>query len=125
MISRIGRRPSHTYSPQRSRHSSRTSTRGAGAPPGPAEHANAGVPGARAGPKMCCAVSHVRVSGETTTRSNAVNARPPDGRSARYARRLSACAMPLGVSRESHCENRRDGARGAARARARARKTDV
>ena len=76
-----------------------------------------GVP-ARAGPEMCCAVSHVRVSGETTTRSNAVNARPPDGRSARYARRLSACAMPLGVAASPTAKT---GAMGAGRARARAR----
>jgi hypothetical protein len=51
----------------------------------------AGVPGFRGAPKMCNAVSHVLVNGDTTTKSNAVNDRPPDGLLAKMSFNASAC----------------------------------
>jgi hypothetical protein len=51
----------------------------------------AGVPGFRGSPKMCNAVSHVLVNGDTTTKSNAVKDRPPDGLLAKISFNASAC----------------------------------
>ena len=62
----------------------------------------AGFPGSLGVPKTCNAVSHVRVNGLTTTKSNAVNDREPLGRLARYSFNASDCAIPLGVNRESY-----------------------
>ena len=112
MMAEIGLRPSHTNLPQRSRHSSRTRMRGAAVTSPcrasgdmggvrPASR-NAGQPGFRPRPKTWSAVSHVRVRGETTTRSNDVNERPPEGRVARWSRSDFAWATPTSVRRASH-----------------------
>ena len=55
----------------------------------------------RRSPKMWFAVSSVRVSGLTTTKSKAVKERPPDGRCARCSFSFRACSMPLSVKRAS------------------------
>lgn len=64
-------------------------------------HKKAGRPGCRPFPKTWRAVSHVRVRGEHTTRSNAVNDRPPEGRVFSIAFNFLACSMPTSVRRAS------------------------